>query len=178
MSSWSRLAEIILGIVSVILSLIVLTEPGLAAMTLVFILCFAFLAIGLTGVAVGLARSDVAGWRRAVEAIFGAIVILLALVVLFDPVFGLSLLITLLGVALLVHGIRELASCFAGGPGWLRILRALGGGLNLVFALVVFAVPAVGFAILIILLSVSLLVNGIVRLALGTVGYSVTKSGK
>ena len=174
MVSWHRVADIILGLVSIVLALVVLSEPGIAGLTLVFILCFAFLAIGLTGVTAGLVMKSVAGWRRAVEVIFGVLVMLLALVALLDPVFGLSLLITLLAVALLFHGIRDLISCFVPVPGWLRILRLIGGLLSIFFAFVVFAEPMIGFTVLIILLSVSLLVNGFVRLALGISGHTET----
>lgn len=149
----------------------------MALLTLVFILCFAFVAIGLSGLALGIIRRDIHGWRRAIEAVFGVIVILLALVVLFDPIFGISLLISLLAIALLFHGIRDLISCVSfEGPGWLRALRLLAGVLNLIFAAVVFALPAIGFVFLIILLSVSMLVSGFARLAMGIVGYSISKT--
>ena len=109
--------------------------------------------------------------------VFGVLVILLALVVLFDPFFGLSLLISLLAIALLFHGIRDLVSCVSfGGAGWLRALLAISGGLNIIFAFVVFAMPAIGFVFLIILLSISLLVSGLARVALGIVGYSISKT--
>jgi len=176
-STLPRIADIVLGIISIILSLVVLSEPGLALLTLVFILCFAFVAIGLSGLALGIIRRDMPGWRRAIEAIFGVIVILLALVVLFDPLFGISLLISLLAIALLFHGIRDLISCVSfGGAGWLRALRAVAGVLNLIFALMVFALPAIGFVFLIILLSVSMLVSGFARLAMGIVGYNISKT--
>ncbi|HKM75854.1 MAG TPA: DUF308 domain-containing protein [Candidatus Bathyarchaeia archaeon] len=176
-SAWSRIADVVLGVISIILSLVVLFEAGVAALTLVFILCFAFVAIGLSGLALGILRRDVAGWRRAVEVVFGVLVILLALVVLFDPFFGLSLLISLLAIALLFHGIRDLVSCVSfGGAGWLRALLAISGGLNIIFAFVVFAMPAIGFVFLIILLSISLLVSGLARVALGIVGYSISKT--
>jgi uncharacterized membrane protein HdeD (DUF308 family) len=176
-SAWPRIADIALGIISIILSLIVLSEPGLALLTLVFILCFAFVAIGLSGLALGILRHDVPGWRRALEAIFGVMVILLALIVLFDPIFGLSLLISLLAIALLFHGIRDLISCVSfGGAGWLRALRLVAGVLNLIFAFIVFALPAIGFLFLIILLSVSMLVSGCARLALGIFGYGIPKT--
>ncbi|MFI5450068.1 MAG: DUF308 domain-containing protein [Candidatus Bathyarchaeia archaeon] len=176
-STLPRIADIVIGIISIILSLAVLSEPGLALLTLVFILCFAFVAIGFSGLALGIIRRDIPGWRRAVEAIFGVIVILLALVVLFDPIFGISLLISLLAIALLFHGIRDLTSCVSSeGAGWLRALRLVAGMLNIIFALVVFALPAIGFFFLIILLSVSLLVSGFARLAMGIVGYSIAKT--
>jgi uncharacterized membrane protein HdeD (DUF308 family) len=47
--------------------------------------------------------------------------------------------------------------------------------LNLLFALIVFALPAIGFVFLIILLSVSMLVSGFARLAMGIVGYNISK---
>ncbi len=163
--------------ISIILSLVVLLEPGVAAVTLVFILCFAFIAIGLSGLALGIIRRDVSGWRRAVEVVFGVLVILLALVVFFDPFFGLSLLISLLAIALLFNGIRDLVACASfGGAGWLRALLAVTGVLDLIFAFVVFAMPAIGFVFLIILLSVSLLVSGLARVSLGIVGYSISKA--
>ena len=176
-SAWPRIADIVLGIISIILSLVVLSQPGLALLTLVFILCFAFVAIGVSGLALGILRHDIAGWRRAIEAIFGVMVILLALVVLFDPLFGISLLISLLAIALLFHGIRDLISCVSfGGVGWLRALRAVAGVLNLIFALIVFALPAIGFVFLIILLAVSMLVSGFARLAMGIAGYNISKA--
>ena len=53
----------------------------------------------------------------------------------------------------------------------MRALLVIAGVLNLIFAFVVFALSALGFVFLIILLSVSMLVSGFARLALGIVGH-------
>ena len=174
-SKASRAVDVILGIIAIILAVVVLAEPSLALLTLVFILCFAFMAMGFSGLALGIFGKHVSGWRRALEVVFGVLVLVLALVVLFDPLFGMNLLISLLAIALLFHGFRDLIAGLTFGPAWLRAVRIIAGVLNLIFAFVVFAMPALGFAFLIILLSISILLSGFARLALGIGGYSPSK---
>ena len=51
---WARALAIVVGIVSLILSVVVLTYPGLALLTLVFLLAIAFLFIGIDRLIAGI----------------------------------------------------------------------------------------------------------------------------
>jgi Short repeat of unknown function (DUF308) len=51
---WARALAVVVGIVSLILGLVVLTYPGLAILTLVFLLAIAFLFIGIDRLMAGI----------------------------------------------------------------------------------------------------------------------------
>ena len=101
--------------------------------------------------------------HRVVDVIAGVLSIILGLVVLADPVLGASTLVLLLGLAAMIYGITTivLGAVVAKLPKWLRGFLVATGVLTVIFSFVVLGFPALGLLTLVVMLTVSFLVNGV-----------------
>ena len=106
---WSRAAQIGLGAIAIILSILILAFPGTAIVSIVLIIGILLLIVGIESVITGLfvkSKSRMAGIG------LGILVIILALIVMAFPVGTTVFLIILMGVALLIDGIARLIHGF------------------------------------------------------------------
>lgn len=158
---WYRLAEIILGLASVVVAVVVLGNPTFTIEQLVLLLA---VSVGLNGL-----RMVVAGGIKerllSIEGIglVGGGVITLVIIVLAwaSPGFTLTTVVTLLAVALAIQGLgRVIHSAGRGHPTWLRG-SALATGIFTVAAAVFAALDQLALFTLTAVLAVIVLLNGI-----------------
>jgi uncharacterized membrane protein HdeD (DUF308 family) len=113
--------------------------------------------------------------------ITGAILIIFSIVVIFitlnDPTYSISVLIMLLAIALLIMGIGRLAVGLVAKRFdlWFRVVLMVIGIGTIILSIIIFFMPTIGAVVLLILLSVTLLINGVGRLLLGVVGPEKTE---
>lgn len=98
--------HIILGVISIILGLLVITY--IAAVALLFLLAYALIFIGISLIIASFKWPSIKPWQRYLEGFAGVLAIVLSFVVIIYPSIGRRVLILLLAVALLLIGIRAI----------------------------------------------------------------------
>jgi uncharacterized membrane protein HdeD (DUF308 family) len=164
-SDWVRGVRVVMGLIAIAASLVVLSFPGLAVFTLLFILSFALFFLGVARIAHGIAAKTWSKKHRILNAVGGVLALILGAVVLVFPGVGVGTLVFLLAFGLLAYGIVSLVVGGSGVarllPKWVRALLVIVGALSVIFSLIVLAFPAIGLLTLVVWLSVSFLLNGI-----------------
>ena len=161
-SMWLRIAEIIVGLIILILGGYAITYPGVAAATLI-----AFLAVGLLVLSgIEFARVfelDISGWRRLLFLILSAIAFLLALAVLVSPlIWGGLTLAWLVALALIFAGFAAIGQAT---PGTIIV-----GIIAVIIGFAVLIYPPLGVATAVLLLAIALLVFGLELIVSGLLG--------
>jgi uncharacterized membrane protein HdeD (DUF308 family) len=164
---WSRAAQIGLGAIAIILSILILVFPGIAIVSIVLIIGVLLLIVGIESVISGL---FVKRWMASIG--LGIIVIILALIVIAFPAGTTVFLIILMGIALLIDGISRLVHGFGDkeSRGWSRGFRIGVGALEITLGILVMASPAVGVAFVAFIIAIALLIVGIQMVAGGISG--------
>jgi len=161
-SLWLRIAEIIVGLIILILGGYAIAYPGVAAATLI-----GFLAVGLivlSGIEFAQVFAlDISGWRRLLSLILSAIAFLLALAVLVSPlIWGGLTLAWLVALALIFAGFAAIGR---GTPGTIIV-----GIIAVVAGFVVLVYPPLGVATAVLLLAIALIVFGLALIVSGLLG--------
>jgi uncharacterized membrane protein HdeD (DUF308 family) len=174
MPNWLRALYIIMGLVAVVLGIAVLLMPNVAIDTLIFLLYFALLFIGMGRILIGALFKRLPRGLRIISIIGGLVLLGLSIMVLAYqyPYFATAVLVSLLALGLLVHGITRViigatAKILAN---WVRGLLVAGGILNIILSIVVLAYPDVGLLTLTFLLSIGLTWSGIDAIIAGAEG--------
>lgn len=105
----SKFTHIGLGILVIILSSLVMAYPLATATLVVFLAAIALLFSGIASIIAGLrSRGKIAGGTgsRALAIGAGALAIILSITIMVSPMFGIALAGIIIGIALLVYGIR------------------------------------------------------------------------
>ena len=165
---WVRVLEIILGIIVLVLGVYLVIYPGVAALTLAYLLGIALLILAIRDF-IAVFGKGVEGWRRAVSLIFAVIAFILGLYVLAYPLTGVFAVAFLAGFALILLGI----SAASRGTG----LGAAMGILAIILGFVVVIFPGLGIALAVILLSVAFILLGLEAIAAGIAGRSMARPG-
>src|SRR6267378_7391588 len=108
--SWLRAANIVLGVLAFILSVVVINEPGFAVRTLVLLLYVVLFVRGVAGISLGGAGKQFSAMLRGLSVGAGVLSIILALVFLAMPALGVDVLIILLSLGLLITGLESIAA--------------------------------------------------------------------
>jgi uncharacterized membrane protein HdeD (DUF308 family) len=173
--NWLRFLQIGLGAISILLSVVILTFPGIAIYTIIIILSVVLLMIGFERIAIGAALSSSRTNRssRWTNIGLGALVTALGIVVMSFPIHTAAYLIFLGALALLFNGIARIVQGIINKeiPGWSRAFLVGVGVLCIGVSTLVIAHPiSIGLVLLALVISVSLLINGIQMIASGIGG--------
>ena len=166
---WTRAAQIGLGALAIILSILILVFPGTAIVSIIWIIGILLLIVGIESVISGL---FIKSRSRMASIGLGILVIILALIVIAFPVGTTVFLIILMGVALLIDGISRLVHGFGDkeSRGWSRGFRIGVGALLVILGILVMVSPAVGVAFVAFIIAIALLIVGIQMIAGGISG--------
>lgn len=104
--TWLRAANIILGVLAFILSVIVIAEPGFATLTLILLLYIGLSFRGIAGIAMGAAAKQFPSTFRSLSIATGVVSLILAIIFLAVPSLAVATLIILLSIGLLITGIE------------------------------------------------------------------------
>ncbi len=158
---WFRGAEIILGFISVAISLLVILNPGYGPETLVLLLSLGLIFNAVRMISAGGIRYLPRGFR-GIGLAAGVVVVLVVSLEFLSPGLGVSALISLLASALVIQGGARLANvAHAGHPRWLRVSALTVGSLTLLLAGITLLEPNLALLTLVALLTVVLLINGV-----------------
>ena len=166
--TWSRALLVIFGLVAIAASIFVLAVPGIALITLVFLLSFSLLFVGLSRIARGISLSALSKGHRVLDVLAGFLGIAIGIIVFLFPLLGLGTLVFMLAFGTMIYGIVSVAIGASASrlTKGVRALVVLIGILAIILSVIVLASPAVAVLTLIFLLSVSLMVNGIESIVL------------
>lgn len=175
MPKWTRAAEIILGLVSLIAGIFVIIYPGIAVLSLILLLSIGLIFLGWRDIVIGAIGKMLPTWLRAAYIILGLLVFILSVVVIAEPGFAVLTLVLLLYLALFFRGVAGItlgatAKMFS-TP--LRAASIAVGALSIVLAIIFLVAPGLAVATLILLLSIGLFIIGVEAIAAGAIGREV-----
>jgi len=162
---WLRLVQIIAGIIVLVLAVYLIFNPNVAINLLRLILGIGLIIMGLALLVRGAASKMLTAGGKAISIILGIIVLALGIAALVYTGFGSALLVTVFAIGLLLNAIGRIA--FAGFetgvglPPWLRGTSFALGIIALLIAIAVIVWPGLGFALLVVLVALALLLLGI-----------------
>ena len=166
---WVRLAQIGLGLIILFLSIVVLINPILGSVSVIFFLALLLLFAGIEMVVSGVLLP---GKSRFFSIGLGIIVIIVALVAMAYPVGAAIIVVLLLGIALLVDGISRVIHGMKDkySKAWSKNFGIGVGILSIIFGIIVVVYPGVGLSFAGILIGISLLVTSIQIISAGITG--------
>ena len=166
---WIRMAQIGLGAVILVLSILVLINPVMGSVSVIFILALLLFFAGIEKVVSGIIGR---GRARLASIGLGIIVIVISLLAMTYPQGATAVIVVLLGIALLVDGISRIIHSFQNKreTGKSNIFGIGVGVLEIIFAIVVIVYPNIGIALAGILIGIALLITSIQIIATGLRG--------
>lgn len=157
---WFRLVEVIFGLLAVVISALVITNPGFGAQNIVLLLSLALIFNAVRMIAAGGVKKSLKSLEGLGLAAGGAVALTLVVAVVVDPGLGLQTLVFLLAVSLTIQGLgRMLHSSGRGPPKWLRTSSFGAGVAMVVLAGVVEFIQGVALLTLAELLALTVLVS-------------------
>jgi len=170
-SSGLRIAQIVLGVIAIGLSIGVMIYPGAGIATIVFLLAITLLVAGFERIVNGIYPHHTKS-SRAGNIVLGLIAVGLGIAVIVYPVGTTYFLVSLLAVGLLFLGIARIIQGFTNKhvSGWARALAIGVGILCLGISFAIFASPLSGAVFLAVILGVCLLIVGIEAVVNGVSG--------
>lgn len=165
---WFRVSEVVLGLASVVVSVVILANLSYQTTELTLLLSVALLFSAIRMIAAGGVRRRLARFE-AFGLLGGGLLILAAvMVVVALPGLSFETLIFLLAISLTIQGLgRILHSTGRGHPMWLRGSALATGLVTVGLAAVAISVPGLAALTLVPLLSVLVLFNGIEMIVSG-----------
>jgi uncharacterized membrane protein HdeD (DUF308 family) len=107
---WHRTVDALFGVLGIAIAFVVLLFPGLGLLSLVFLLYFGLVFIGIGWIIFGARRVSDPGWYRGFAVALGVFSLVAALVAILDVGVAILSLIFLLAFVLLLIGVGELIS--------------------------------------------------------------------
>jgi uncharacterized membrane protein HdeD (DUF308 family) len=111
---WHRTLDMVLGGVSIVLAFVVIALPGLGLLTLVFLLYFALVLIGISWIGYATRGTAEPGWYRGLAAALGLLSFVGAIIALVEPGLAILTLVLLFAFFLLLMGAGDLVSAATG----------------------------------------------------------------
>ena len=166
---WIFAAQIGIGVLAIILSILILINPIISIISLVVLVSVLLLIVGIEKVITGI---FVKNRSRFSNLGLGILVIILALVAMTFPVGTSVFLVILVAVALLfdgisriVHGLRHKNQSKLD-----RVFTIGVGAFEIALSIVILASPAFGFGFVASIIAIALLITGIQILVAGLTG--------
>ena len=168
-----RLAQIVLGVIAIALSISVMAEPRAGVTLLVFLLSVTLLVLGIERVIAGIGIKDLPKSSRIGNIVLGSLTIIFGIIVISFPLFAAGFLILLLALGLLFMGIARILYGITTRhkiSQWSRAFAIGVGILSIAVSFMVFASPLLGAFILTLVLAINLLILGVESIAHGISG--------
>jgi uncharacterized membrane protein HdeD (DUF308 family) len=173
--SWLRAAQVIVGIVCVLLSTTIFLSPGLGSYTLLFLIEITLIIIGSERVASGITSRGTKRSSRAISIGLGLGIIGFAVLGFLTPKLTTQWLIILLGLGLLANGILRIIDGLRNieYERFTRLFRLGAGAVSIAISILVLVYPRFGFYLLMVIIAVALVITGIELLIVGIKGKRI-----
>lgn len=165
-TSWIRILDDVIGLIVVVVSIVAILELAFSFAYALAILSVGLLSIGIAWVVMGIYVVRTNLYARIFMLITGFAAIALSLLDVIFLSVSPDVLIFYPALAMLLVGFSRLVLGFLLGdvPLWIRMLQILAGILTINLAAFVFIFSNIEFSAMFILLVISFLANGLVRL--------------
>jgi uncharacterized membrane protein HdeD (DUF308 family) len=166
-SAWVRVTDVVLGFLSIVVTLVVVLNPSFGVETIVSLLAFAVLLNSFRIASTG-GVSQLPSLLRGLSLGLGLLAASLVAFIILSPGIGLATLTLLFASGLAIQGLERLAqTAHAGYPRWLRVSALTVGATTLVLAAAIVTFPRTKIITLVALLTLTLVVNGIDSIIVG-----------
>ena len=182
--AWFRLLQVGIGALSIILSMLAIAYPGLAAFSVIVLISIILLIIGIERVVIGMLSYSrpYSNEQSVTSSLFsaffigrrsspftniglGIIAIALAIVALAFPLIATGVLVALISFGFMFNGIARIMQGMAlhygetrgGTTKWYKALTIGVGMLSIVSAVIIFASPALGIFFIALLLFIGII---------------------
>ena len=166
---WISAAQIGIGALAIILSILILINPIISIISLIVLVSVLLLIVGIEKVIAGIFVKNRA---RFSNLGLGILVIILAIVAMAFPVGTSVFIVILLAVALLFDGISRIVHGL-GHKNQSKLDRAFTiavGAIEIALSILILASPAFGFGLVAAIIAIALLITGIQILVAGLTG--------
>ncbi|MBU0496800.1 MAG: DUF308 domain-containing protein [Candidatus Thermoplasmatota archaeon] len=172
-----RAFEVVMGILAILLSFIVLVYPDVALLSLIWLLIFALIIVGVRRIVSGLMGKKHQKWLNISRVGIGILALFLAFVALVVPGLAEQSLILLLAFGLVLFGISDVFTGIYSKKikKWVRGLYVVFGLVTFCFSIAVIIYPVFGLILLIYLVAVSLIFIGIRNVVSGMANPLISK---
>jgi uncharacterized membrane protein HdeD (DUF308 family) len=165
---WVRAAQVILGILTIILSVFALAFPGYTFLSVIVILSIVLFFVGIEKIITGIFLPQRSKWATIG---LGVLVLIFAGLAIAYPATTAFVVIIFIGVALLFSGIARIIEGVSGHhSGWSRLFLIGVGVLAVILSFPVMASPAFGAALAGVIIAIALLIIGIQMVVAGVSG--------
>ena len=173
-STGSRIAEIILGAISIALSGFILWNPGETAIFLVMILGYALIFLGASRIIAGFVQRDSPGAVRGISIGTGILSMIGGALAITNPIGATAVLIMVVTIFIMIHGFGLIGSGISarGISKGARLGMIAMGILAVGLSSVLLAFPGLAIEMLVLYMSISLFFNGIGSIISGIVGQN------
>jgi len=169
---WLRVLEIIFGISSIILSIVIIINTEIAIELLVVLFSFGLLFFGIRNLTMGTSSKLHSKKIKGLLIGSGTTVMILAAIVLLYPEMAIEAMIVLLSITMVIIGFASITIGLT--RKWSNIQRGISigtGAIVLILAVPVIIYPDLAMFAIIILLSMSFLINGMEIITSGIIGH-------
>ena len=169
--NWLRALEIVTGLLAIVLGILVLVSPSWSISTLIILLSFGLFFTGIRSISL-VGFKSLSSSLKALSVISGITSLILAVVVLLLPGYGLLTLLILVSFGLMVYGFGRifLASVLKTTLGWVKGMMVAVGVVDIILSVLVLVLPKIALLTFAIVLAVVLLVSGAEMIASGAIG--------
>jgi uncharacterized membrane protein HdeD (DUF308 family) len=170
---WMRFAQIGLGAIAIIISLIVITYPGLTTVSLVYFLSILFFIVGIEKIITGIIFKSKS---RLTSIGLGVLVLILSGLALTFPVSATYILVLFVALALMFDGFARIAHGI-GEKSESKFNRFFSIGVGIISIAIssyIMASPLFGFAFIGFLIGISIFITGIQILVAGLRGRKLS----
>jgi uncharacterized membrane protein HdeD (DUF308 family) len=167
--SWMRAAQIGLGALAIILSIVALALPGLTFLSLVILLSVVLFFVGIEKIITGI---FIAHKARFATIGLGILTIILAGLAMAYPVAAAIVVVFFLGFALMMDGFARIVDGVTNkaNKGWVRGFTIGVGVLAVIISIMILAAPVIGAIFAGLIIAMALLIIGIQMVAAGVSG--------
>jgi len=161
--------NLVIGLMIIILSLIVIVFSNAALLSIMILMSIALFFAGTGRLYNVFANQKLNKSAKILKFIVGLLAIILSLVIIIitivEPTTSILLLINLFGYMFIIIGVSRIAIglLVENFTKEYRFFLVLVGIISFIFAFIVIFYPTIGYFVLVILLSMSLLINGLAR---------------
>ncbi|MFA5406793.1 MAG: DUF308 domain-containing protein [Candidatus Nanoarchaeia archaeon] len=164
-TGWLRAFDGIVGLVSIVLALIVITNPSLALGTIIFLIALSFLLSSIARLINAFLADKLSNGLRVFNIILGIVLAILSGLSLAYSGLTTLVIVYLLSISLLLNGIgRLIFGLVLDMPVWARVLKILIGIASIMLSVIIFISPLLGAVTLLLMLAIGLLLNGLARI--------------
>jgi uncharacterized membrane protein HdeD (DUF308 family) len=167
-----RVLDLLVGLVLIILGSWVILGGTLAETIILLIFAIGLVLIGIARISKGVVVTSFKRTNRAIHVTTGFLSVILALIVLVFPAFGINLLISIVAIALFFSGIARIIIFYSEAEMSMRTrgFHLLVGAIGAAIPILILIIPGLGFITLALFASIAFIIAGAARVVSGVSG--------